>query len=191
MSRKCRLTLRRYLRDTFLSLNNSLLSHLKFIPYILQFDGENETELNNCDKKFAMFGDFREKRKNGTYDMAARVGRNEGDDEKTKSVPGQIARRDVVRRHVTVTRAFQLIRNKRCQRQTDENRCRVQMLFIVKHVGNPRRMLFKRSSECYRDTCFMRIPGHGKFVRLSRQFWTHFISLAVIYRRELNGLYEH
>lgn len=110
---------------------------------------------------------------------------------KTKSMSGQIVRRDTVRWHVTVTRAIQLIRNKRCQRQTDENRCRVQMLFIVKHVCNPRRMLFKRSSECYRDTCFMRIPGHGKFVRLSRQFWTHFISLAVIYRQELNGLYEH
>lgn len=34
----------------------------------------------------------------------------------------------------------------------------------------PRRMLFKRSPECYRDTCFMRMPAHGKCVRLSRQF---------------------
>lgn len=68
---------------------------------------------------------------------ACRPERRLRDEEKTKSVSGQIARRDAVRRHVTVTRAFQLIRNKRCQRQTDENRCRVQMLFIVKHVATP------------------------------------------------------
>lgn len=65
------------------------------------------------------------------------VGRNEGRTRKKKRKVCQIARRDAVRRHVTVTRAFQLIRNKRCQRQTDENQCRVQMLFIVKHVATP------------------------------------------------------
>lgn len=61
---------------------------------------------------------------------------------KTESVLGQIARHNV-RQHVTVTWVFQLIRNKRCQQQTGENRCPVQMLFIV--TWQLRRMLFKRS----------------------------------------------
>lgn len=62
------------------------------------------------------------RKKNRTYDIAVRrPERRPGDEEKMKSVSEQIARRNAVRRHVTVTRAFQLIRNKRCQRQTDEN----------------------------------------------------------------------
>ena len=89
---------------------------------------------SNDEKLTARFS--REEKKYGTYDMATRQPeRRPSDEEKTKSMSGQIARRNVVRQHVTVTRAFQLIRNKRCQRQTDGNRCRVQMLLIVKHVA--------------------------------------------------------
>jgi len=82
--------------------------------------------------------DFCEKRKNGTYDIATRrQERRPDDEEKIKSVSGQIARRNAVRRHVTVTRAFQLIRNKRCQRQTDGNRWPGTNVIYRQARGNP------------------------------------------------------
>jgi len=53
------------------------------------------------------------KRKKREASAADRAERKLGSEEKTESVPGQIARRNAVRRHVMLTRAFQLIRNKR------------------------------------------------------------------------------
>lgn len=68
--------------------------------------------------------------------------------------------------HVTVTRAFQLIKNKRCERPTVENRQRVQMLFIVKYVAA------KCSRGCYLNDCANVIVSGALCVAFHRKFVT-------------------
>lgn len=132
--RKYRLILRRYPRGSYHRIIHCcaiLYLSERYTSLVIKsrLGGENETTtrsqtnvMKNSRRDARWFS--REEKKYGTYDMATRQPeRRPSDEEKTKSVSGQIARRNVVRRHVTVTRAFQLIRNKRCQRQTNGNRC--------------------------------------------------------------------